>query len=235
MRYAIYYTPDRDELLAGLGARWLGRDLFTGHTMQQALAGDIDPERLEIVTRDPRRYGFHATLKPPFRLKDGAEPAELAARFEAFAKTHAPVALSGLVVARIGGFLALVPAAPSQELEHLAAAAVEAFDDLRAPPSEEEIARRRPDALTGRQRDLLQRWGYPYVFEEFRFHMTLTGKLDDAVEAETLAAAARSFFAPVIEKPISLSTVALCIESAPATPFLAERLSPLQASTDVDA
>jgi hypothetical protein len=29
-----------------------------------------------------------------------------------------------------------------------------------------------------RQRNYLDRWGYPYVMEEFRFHMTLTGRLD---------------------------------------------------------
>ena len=31
--------------------------------------------------------------------------------------------------------------------------------------------------LTPRQRDHLDRWGYPYVMQDFRFHMTLTGRL----------------------------------------------------------
>ena len=34
--------------------------------------------------------------------------------------------------------------------------------------------------LTDRQEALLTQWGYPYVMEEFRFHITLTGALDPA-------------------------------------------------------
>ena len=31
--------------------------------------------------------------------------------------------------------------------------------------------------VTERQASNLDRWGYPYVFDDFRFHMTLTGPL----------------------------------------------------------
>ena len=58
------------------------------------------------------------------------------------------------------------------------------LDPFRAPLTPSERARRRPEDLDPRRRALLDRWGYPHVFEAFRFHMTLTGRLaDDAREA----------------------------------------------------
>jgi len=79
---------------------------------------------------------------------------------------------------KIEGFIALVPVVPSVELEALAAACVREFDPFRAPLSEDDRVRRDPAKLTPRQREHLDRWGYPHVFETFRFHMTLTGRLD---------------------------------------------------------
>ena len=231
MRYAIYYSPARDDLLAALGARWLGRDMFSGQALQQPLAGDLDAERFAILTRDPRRYGFHATLKAPFRLADGITHEDIVQRFDAFAVGFEPFEMPDLAVARLGGFLALMPSRPVPELERIAASAVENFDDLRAPPSDEEIARRRPDSLSERERELLDKWGYPYVFDAFRFHMTLSGYLDDALEAEAISAAARRFFQPVLERPAVFSTIALCVEPAPAAPFRIERFAHLGADT----
>jgi hypothetical protein len=79
-----------------------------------------------------------------------------------------------------------VPAGASAELEGLAADCVLQFDAFRAPMTDEDRARRNPSRLTPRQRGYLDRWGYPYVFEEFRFHMTLTGRLDDGRRASIL-------------------------------------------------
>src|SRR5207245_1192733 len=82
------------------------------------------------------------------------------------------------VVDSISGFIAVIPAEPVAELQQLAADCARDFDSFRAPLGAEDRARRRPEKLTERQRDYLDRWGYPYVMEEFRFHMTLTGRLD---------------------------------------------------------
>ena len=65
----------------------------------------------------------------------------------------------------------------------LADAAVDAFEPFRAPPSPAERLRRNPDAMTPRQRALFERYGYPYVRELFRFHMTLTGPLGAHADA----------------------------------------------------
>ena len=130
------------------------------------------------LTRDPRKYGFHATLKAPMALAIGKTEAGLLAACETFAGTPRAIPVIRPVVDAISGFIAVVPAEPSAELERLAADCVREFDSFRAPLTPEDRARRNPSALTPRQCDYLDRWGYPYVMEEFRFHMTLTGRLD---------------------------------------------------------
>ena len=71
-RYAIYHVPDDPEL-AGFGAKWLGWDIVTGGPVARPVdAGDPS------VVASPRKYGFHGTLKPPFRLSEGKRVEELA-------------------------------------------------------------------------------------------------------------------------------------------------------------
>jgi len=81
----------------------------------------------------------------------------------------------------------VIPGEPSPDLQQFAADCVSAFDCFRAPLTQEDRARRNPAKLTPRQRDYLDRWGYPYVMEEFRFHMTLTGRLDTTRREPILA------------------------------------------------
>jgi 2'-5' RNA ligase len=130
------------------------------------------------LTRDPRKYGFHATLKAPLSLAPGKTEAELLAACEAFAVTPRAIPVIRPVVGSISGFIAVIPAEPSAELIRLAADCTREFDSFRAPLGAEDRARRNPSQLTPRQREHLDRWGYPYVMEDFRFHMTLTGRLD---------------------------------------------------------
>jgi putative phosphonate metabolism protein len=177
-RYAIYYAPAPGSDLDRFGAQLLGYDAFTG--------GDLpfpdgilqmSPEWRDM-TRDPRKYGFHATLKAPLSLAPGKTEAELLAACEAFAVTPRAIPVIRPVVGSISGFIAVIPAAPSAELIRLAADCTREFDSFRAPLGAEDRARRNPSQLTPRQREHLDRWGYPYVMEDFRFHMTLTGRLD---------------------------------------------------------
>lgn len=183
-RYAVYYTPTGS--LAAFGASWLGWDAAQGRAVPQPVIAGVD---LAAVTATPRRYGFHATMKAPFRLAEGQRASALEAALEAFCAAQAPVVLQGgLRHARLGTFQALIPAAESAALRALEARLVPALDPFRAALTEAEITRRDPSRLTPRQRAQLARWGYPYVMEEFRFHMTLTGALDPAT-ADRVAAA----------------------------------------------
>jgi putative phosphonate metabolism protein len=177
-RYAIYYVAAPGSDLDRFGAELLGYDAFSADDLP------FPDDVLQLIpdwrdlTRDPRKYGFHATLKAPLTLAPGKSEAELFAACETFAGTARPIPVIRPVVDSISGFIAVVPAEPSAELERLAADCVRDFDSFRAPLAQEDRARRNPSVLTPRQREYLDRWGYPYVMEDFRYHMTLTGRLD---------------------------------------------------------
>lgn len=177
-RFAVYYTPS-DAGLAGFGAKWLGWDIAAGRSVPQPSPAGL-PAPLAGITARARPYGFHATLKPPFRLAPGQTAEMLDATLALLAEQMPPHPVEGLRLARLGGFLALVPQGETAPLNGLAAMIVETLDSFRAPPDEAELARRRASRLSPAQETLLARWGYPYVMGEFRFHMTLTGHLPGA-------------------------------------------------------
>lgn len=180
MRHAIYYTPAPESALARFADAWFARKA--------------------PCLEAPRRYGFHGTLKAPFRLAAGTSETELLAAVEAFAAERPILGGPPLTLTVLAGFLALAPSGPFGELDRLAADCVAAFDRFRMPPTGGELARRRRAGLTPGQEALLLRWGYPYVMEAFRFHLTLTERLDDgelrrerALAAEMLGEAVPSF------------------------------------------
>lgn len=221
-RYAIYVRPPESDPLTALADRWLGRSPAGRERADTPPIDGLDPAVWWRWVEAPRTYGFHGTLKPPFRLADGRAVAELETALGAFAATRRPFETAPLEVRRIGRFLALAVADPS--VDELAAACVERFDGFRRPAAAAELARRRARNLSARQDALLCRWGYPYVMEEFRFHMTLTGALapDELVRAEGCVA---DYFARQIGCPLHISDVCLFEQSAPDAPFrMAARL-----------
>lgn len=177
-RYALYYVPPPNSALYRFGAETIGYDAFTG---QDAVfppeITTVVPDWHDIIA-EPRKYGFHATLKAPFALQNSASEIELVDAFSAFCDISRASPRIEVGVATISDFIALIPAEPSPALMQFAAEVVEAFDSFRAPLTPEDRARRNPAKLTERQATYLDRWGYPYVMDEFRFHMTLTGRLD---------------------------------------------------------
>ena len=176
-RYAIYYVSAPGSDLDRFGAQLLGYDAVSGEDLP--FPDGIPPSVPDWrdLTRDPRKYGFHATLKAPLSLAQGRTEAELLAACESFAGASRAIPFITPVVDSISVFIAVVPTEPVAELERLAADCVSALDSFRAPLTATDRARRNPSQLTPGQREYLDRWGYPYVFEEFRFHMTLTGRL----------------------------------------------------------
>jgi putative phosphonate metabolism protein len=199
-RYAIYHAAARTGALDRFGAHMLGYDGWTGEELPfpEDLVQAVPDWR--DLTEDPRKYGFHATLKAPMALADGNTEAELLAACEFFAETPRPIPVIAPVVNSISGFLAVVPTEPSAELERLAAECVSAFDPFRAPLTPEDRARRNPEKLTPRQCEYLDRWGYPYVMEEFRFHMTLTGRIQSPRRERVLSMLKDRFSAIGLER-----------------------------------
>ena len=201
-RFAIYYAP-RDGAFADAAAGWLGWDARTGQAVAQP-----EVPGLAAMTADPRRYGFHATIKPPFRLRDGSSAKDLAQILQTHAALLPRIALDGLKMVRLDGFLALIPVGDAAPLRAMAAQVVQGLDAFRAPLTPAELARRRPESLTPRQRDLLAVYGYPYVMEEFQFHLTLSGKLDGA-EAALVQRAADQHFAGLLPQPFVIEDLCL--------------------------
>jgi putative phosphonate metabolism protein len=209
-RYAVYFAPRRGDF-ADRAAEWLGWDAIAGAPLPQPdLPGIPFPA---ILTAEARRYGFHGTIRAPFRLANGVSPEAAAEAVAGLAAQLPPVTGDGLVIENMQGFLALTPMGCEAALLELAVAVVEGTNSLRAPLTEAEIARRRPDSLTPRQRDLLALWGYPFVMEEFRFHLTLTDRLPEA-EVGPVMAALSTHFAPVLPRPFVIEDLCLFGEDA---------------------
>lgn len=215
MRYALYYAPDSHSLLWELGCRWLGRDALSRQKVRQDRFPGLNPDRLYELTRTPRRYGLHATLKAPFRLAAQYDEEVLREVLDGFAYHHSFFSLPSLVLRQIDGFFCLCPEEQTLPLQNLAADCVRDFDGFRAAPTAGELARRRRHILTPVQKENLAAWGYPYVFDQYRFHITLTTRISDNREKEVVYAALSDMFAPVLGKPIVMDAVCLFIEPAP--------------------
>ncbi len=192
-RFAIYFTPAPESALAQAAAAWLGRDIY-GNTLHAlpAIPG-ITEERTQALLQAPRHYGFHATIKPPFRLKPGRTVEELQLGLEDFAARTSAFTLPPLHITMMGGFFCLRLQEPPALLA-LAAAVVRGFDDLREAPAAAELEKRRASGLSPNQEAMLLAWGYPYVLDEYRFHLTLTGPVHDLAEQKILARELESRF-----------------------------------------
>jgi putative phosphonate metabolism protein len=216
-RYAIYLAPS--DPFRTFGSQWLGRDADTG-TALPAPAG-MAPPPAEWV-HIPAHYGLHATLKPPFRLAQGTNGPMLDAAARDFVRGceafDAPLALRAL-----RGFVAWCLAdGGSPPMQALADTSVLAFERFRAPPTAEELGRRKPDQLSDEERRMLDAWGYPYVFDTFVFHITLTGMLDTAAQRaaiERLGAASGK----LLQAPLHVDGISVFVQPAPGDDFIVAR------------
>ncbi len=218
-RVAIYYAPLPDDVLTPLGDAWLGREARTGAPVRQP-----DVPGIAEVTAEPRRYGFHATLKPPMRLAEGRSWLDLMRAVRAVAAEISPFNLPPLSVRHLHGFLALRETTPCPPLQSLCDACVAQLDDFRAPPTEAELARRRQSRLSPVHEAMLERWGYPYVFGEWFFHITLTRRLAPDEKALFLPVA-EAWFAEALAAPRRVTDICLFTQVTPDAPFqVAERI-----------
>lgn len=231
MRYAIYFAPPSDDRLSQTASRWLGRDAFTGGALDCPENPALGREDQMVLTAEPRRYGFHGTLKAPFELTPQRGEPDLIAAFDEFAAEIEPFEVPEIALHQIGPFFALVSAEACPALQHLAEQAVRRFEPFRAPLSEADLARRNPERLTQRQREYLAAWGYPYVFDEFQFHLTLTGPVPEEMH-RPMREALETVFAEFIGKPLAVSTIALFAEERRGAPFTAHSLLPLGGASE---
>jgi hypothetical protein len=214
MRYAIYYAPTCDSLLHRLGSSWLGRDAYTGEELEQP-----DIAGIKTIT----------SLKAPFRLKEGVHAAVLHEAVRTLSLAQPSVEISNLLLTAVNGFLALVPHKTQAQLYHLAENCVRNLDEYRAPLTSNEIARRQNGGLTPQQNQHLLAFGYPYVLDEFKFHITLTNQLPTE-KIDWLMSRAHQHFAPVIGQSLTIDCLSIFEQIESALPMTITKQFPLALS-----
>jgi Protein of unknown function (DUF1045) len=228
-RYAIYFVPAADSALYRFGAAVLGYDGYTGNHVGFPDTLPMDIAAWRSLTREPRRYGFHATLKAPFHLAKGCDETALLDAFPAFCRSIESVPAFEPIVASLAGFIAVVPTAANPAIDRLAVACVTAFDRFRATLGADE-RNQRVVGLTDRQAGNLDRWGYPFVFDDFRLHLTLTGRLDADRHGVVLPYLRDRFAAVWGGRPVPVDRIALLRQDRPDDHFRVIRHAAIGAS-----
>lgn len=219
-RYAIYFAPGLDDPLWRAGSQWLGRDAFTGHRCEQPPLPGLSEAAQQNLTAAPRRYGWHATLKAPFALESTADLQRLRLALRELCRGAKRFVLPRLSVTLLDDFLALVPTETSTELDRTARACVSQLHPLAAPLSPADLARRRTAKLSATEDEMLVTWGYPYVMDHFRFHMSLSGSLAgiSATTINMLVNAASDWFGAL--SSCEFASLALFAEPTPGADFV---------------
>jgi 2'-5' RNA ligase len=208
MRYAVYFCPAPASALAALGRDWLSTTLA-----REGIPG-IPLPRWNALLADVRRYGWHATLRSPFTLGPDIELDDLRRALTGVVQKYTPMNVA-LRLSRLGGFLALRPTGECAALHAMAAACTEAIEPLRAPLAEPE-SQRRASGLDAIETHYLQRYGYPYVFDRYRFHMTLSAPATiDEERALQRWLAMRAAMLPEAR----IDALTICVERSPGAAF----------------
>ncbi len=243
VRYAIYYAPRPDSAWWHFACTWMGRDPVTDTLVAQPAVATLDAAYLAHITAAPRRYGFHATLKAPFRLAPEYSVRDVYLQAANLASSWMTTPLPPLTLRAMGSsmdtsdntFIAL-GFAPEQKgigpAHALAAQCVSCFDNLRARPDAAELAWRRAAGLTPRQMSLLAEWGYPFVYDEFRFHLTLTGHLPPQ-ERERILQTLSPMIDALNAQPLHLDAIAVFVQPEPDAPFVVTRRYGFDGSIDI--
>ena len=225
VRHALYYLPPKGSGLEDFGDSWLGWSLTEGRVVAHPQIADLP---IATLTKRPRKYGFHGTLKAPFRLAKGVRESDLITEATALVGSIPAFEMPALQITSLGSFLAFMPRQKSTELQQLAISLVSELDQLRAPLSDAELVRRRSAGLTPAQEMLLTKWGYPYVMDEFQFHLTLSGKLQTD-ELQNLKSILQKHISHLTQTPVRVCDVGLVGEAEDGRFHLIRRL-PLAAA-----
>jgi putative phosphonate metabolism protein len=218
-RYAIYFVPPANSDLYRFGAVFLGFDCYTGEELGHPDDAGLDAQEWTELTREPRKYGFHATLKAPFHLQPSFIETDLTAELQRFAAIPRAPPATEPAIQSLGRFIAIVPGERSADVDRLAADCVTAFERFRRPLTSQEKGKRLGSGLTEGQIRNVDRWGYPYVFDDFRFHMTLTGPIDAGRRGVILTLLQGRFNRINGSRSLPITQLALVRQDAPSMPF----------------
>ena len=206
-RYGLYFKPKAGSALAEFEDKWFAAN------------------RPNEVIGIPKRYGLHATLKAPFKLDEQKTFDGMFAAIKQLSAGFSPIQVGELVQRKIGSFLALVPKSNCPDLDRLAFECVRMIDPYRAPIEVRELERRRTVSLSSEEEKMLRNWGYPYVKDSFRFHITLTGNLDEK-QVKYIQPELGDLLKPVLSEPLMIEDICLVGDPGEGKPFrLLERFS----------
>jgi hypothetical protein len=229
-RYAIYFVPAAESEFFRFGSSVLGYDCYSSGSVERPAEFNISPDLWDELTAEPRQYGFHATLKAPFHLSPSCTEAQLINAFHSFAGLRHAIPVLTPTIQMLSGFAAIVPAATPASLNALATSCTTIFDAFRAPMSARESARRVALGLNQSQIENLDRWGYPYLFSDFRFHMTLTSKVSLDRRDDVLAALQMAFNRTCGGRPIQIDRITLMRQDDTTATFRVINQAALQAA-----
>ncbi|ASY63917.1 protein RcsF [Sinorhizobium sojae CCBAU 05684] len=200
--------------------------MYSGEPVEFPSIGALSVSEIAFHTAVPRRFGFHATIMAPFHLAPETDEVQLLKALMHFTTVEAPLTVERMELARIGQCWGLAPQVHCHSVHLLAARVVQAFDRFRAPLSEEEVERTDPDRLTAPQFANLHRWGDPFVMDEYRFNLKLTGPLNAAAERR-LETPLRGLFEPRLAEPLVVDSLALFVEQDAGAPLRVHSQHPL--------
>ena len=221
-RYAIYVTLPQDSTLYHKASQWFSYDAYQGDspTIEYDLQEELRPLLpYSDYNSKASQYGFHGTLKAPFRLKNGIKYKSLQKMMKHFCRLTSVFHCVGLEVKQIDNFLALVPKQDCKKIIQLSKDSVQTFDVFRAALTSDEIDKRQPNKLSDNQRLMLKQWGYPYVLDEFRFHMTLTDRLTQP-QIDTCKPLLEEYFKECLRQPLRIGQLSLCYQSSEYSSFV---------------
>ncbi len=212
IRLAIYFSPLQGSELAKAAAQWLGRNNESLTYQEQKTDFTLNSVKITQITSSPFHYGFHGTLKPPFRPVPGTDLEKVKDRLCFFASQFKKFTLPPLHLRQIHTFFCLTPTVRCEQLHNLADETVRAFDDLRRPPSQDELQKRREANLSPAQEEMLVTWGYPYVMDQFRFHLTLTNNIGSQADCAVIERELQHRFPQSMLNAVTFSQLCLFIE-----------------------
>jgi len=210
-RFAIYYLPSESNLLSNFASSWFGWNPHLGMEVSYPVWKNLNFNIAEL-TSEPGKYGLHGTLKPPFPLAKQENFEELRVAILKLSRSIKKFKIPSITLRVIDGFIAIVPTIRNERIDYLAEKCVKELDDFRGPESLENIKKRRSVGLSERQENHLRRWGYPYVLDDFNFHLTMTEKLRPEVSERVFLVLA-SKLESVLMAPLLVDKIFLCGES----------------------
>ena len=183
-RYAIYYAPPKESSLEEFGRYWFGWDPLNAKLINNkhrinylnrfGIKNLINIDKNVLI---PKKYGFHGTLIPPFKLNKNYSTNTLFKKTEDIAKKFKKFKFYKFKLKKINNFYAFVQNKKNNNINKLSNRLVRELFKFRSPLTKKEIDRRNPSKLSKLQLNILYKWGYPYIMSEFNFHMTLASEV----------------------------------------------------------